>query len=384
MKETTRGKEYTTEQALHLAFELGEGKWKLAFGLGLGHNARQRVIEARDLKGLEKEVRLARQRFGVPETAPVRSCYEAGREGFWLHRYLVAQGIENLVVDSSSIEVNRRKRRAKTDRLDAAKLLSMLMRYSIGEKRVWRVVQVPSVEAEDGRHLHRQLLTHKRDKTRHANRIHGLLATQGLRLSLGADFLEELETVRLWDGSRVPPGLHARLEGEYVGRQFVQLQIQKLEAKRAEMIRTSQDPAVDKVRQLLKLRGIGENSSWLFVMEFFGWRQFRNRREVGGLAGLAPTPYQSGGQAHEQGISKAGNRPVRAMSIEIAWCWLRYQPDSDLARWYWENFGHGGKRLRRVGIVALARRILVALWRYLETGELPAGAQLKPEAVQVS
>jgi transposase len=150
------------------------------------------------------------------------------------------------------------------------------------------------------------------------------------------------------------------------------------------MIATSQDPAVDKVRQLLKLRGIGENSSWLFVMEFFGWRQFRNRREVGGLAGLAPTPYQSGGQAHEQGISKAGNRPVRAMAIEIAWCWLRYQPDSDLARWYWENFGHGGKRLRRVGIVALARRILVALWRYLETGELPDGAQLKPEAVQVS
>jgi transposase len=150
------------------------------------------------------------------------------------------------------------------------------------------------------------------------------------------------------------------------------------------MIRTSQDPAVDKVRQLLKLRGIGENSSWLFVMEFFGWRQFRNRREVGGLAGLAPTPYQSGGQAHEQGISKAGNRPVRAMAIEIGWCWLRYQPDSDLALWYWENFGHGGKRLRRVGIVALARRILVALWRYLETGELPAGAQLKPEALQVS
>ena len=166
--------------------------------------------------------------------------------------------------------------------------------------------------------------------------------------------------------------------------QVVQLQIQKLEAKRAEMIRTSQDPAVDKVRQLLKLRGIGENSSWLFVMEFFGWRQFRNRREVGGLAGLAPTPYQSGGQAHEQGISKAGNRPVRAMAIEIAWCWLRYQPDSDLARWYWENFAHGVKGLRWVRIVALARRILVALWRYLETGELPDGAQLKPEAVQVS
>jgi transposase len=167
-----------------------------------------------------------------------------------------------------------------------------------------------------------------------------------------------------------------------VGWQSVQLQIKKLEAKRAEMIRTCQDPAVDKVRRLLKLRGIGENSSWLFVMEFFGWRQFRNRREVGGLAGLAPTSFQSGGQAHEQGISKAGNRQVRAMAIEIGWCWLRYQPDSELAGWYWENFGYGGKRPRRVGIVALARRILVALWCYLGTGQPPAnGKQARPLSI---
>jgi transposase len=134
---------------------------------------------------------------------------------------------------------------------------------------------------------------------------------------------------------------------------------------------------VDQVRQLLRLRAMGENSAWLFVMEFFAWRAFRNRREVGALAGLTPTPYQSGDEWHEQGISKAGNRPIRAMAIEIAWYWLRYQPDSELSRWYQKRFGGGSKRVRKIGIVALARKLLVALWRYLEYGEIPAGAQLK-------
>ena len=136
-------------------------------------------------------------------------------------------------------------------------------------------------------------------------------------------------------------------------------------------------PSIEKVRWLMRLKGIGENSAWLFVMEFFGWREFRNRREVGALAGLTPTPYQSGDESREQGISKAGNRPIRAMVIEIAWGWLRHQPQSELSRWFWERFGHGSKRLRKIGIVALARKLLIALWRYLEFGEIPAGAQLK-------
>lgn len=234
------------------------------------------------------------------------------------------------------------------------------------------------------RHLHRQLCTLKKDETRCSNRIEGLLASQGVSLPIRAGFLEQLENVRLWDGRQLPAGLRARIQQEYATWQFIQRQIQGLEAEREELIRTSDDPVVAQVRQLLKLQGIGPNSSWLFVMEFFGWRHFRNRREVGDLAGLAPTPYQSGEDAREQGISKAGNRPVRAMAIEIAWCWLRYQPDSELTRWYREKFGQGGKRLRKVGIVALARKLLVALWRYLQTGEIPAGAQLKPEAMPVS
>jgi transposase len=378
MNEATRGTEYTTERSLYLAFELSKEKWKLGFSIGLGQPPRRRAIDAGALLALQQEILLAKRRFRLAEAAPVKSCYEAGRDGFWLHRYLVKTKVENLVVDSSSIEVDRRAKRAKTDRIDVGKLLNMLMRYYSGEEEVWSVVHVPSVEAEDKRHLHRQLSTFKVDRTRHISRIKGLLAIQGLNLPIHIDFLDTLKAARLWDGSLLPPGLCARVEREYASLRYVEQQIKELEAERDELIETSDDPSVVKVRQLMKLRAIGPNSAWLFVMEFFGWRQFRNRREVGGLSGLTPTPYQSGGESREQGISKAGNRPVRAMAIEIAWAWLRYQPDSELTLWFYENFGHGGKRMRKVGIVALARKLLVALWRYLETGEIPAGAQLKP------
>jgi transposase len=191
------------------------------------------------------------------------------------------------------------------------------------------------------------------------------------------DFLSSLDEVRVWDGSPLPAGLRARLEQEYACLTFVNEQILAREAERRDMLRTSSDASVAQVRQLLRLRGIGENSAWLFVMEFFGWRAFRNRRQVGALAGLTPTPFQSGDEWHELGISKAGNRPMRGMGIEIAWSWLRNQPDSELSRWYQERFGGGSKRVRKIGIVALARKLLVALWRYLEYGEIPTGAQLK-------
>ena len=377
MNERTRNAESTPAPALYLAFELGNAEWKLGFTTGLGQKPRLRTVKARELGALQDEIRLAKRRFGLPETTMVKSCYEAGRDGFWLHRYLVSQGVENLVVDSASIEVNRRARRAKTDRLDVGKLGTMLIRYHHGEKTVWSVVHVPSVEAEDQRHLHRQLLTFKADRTRHINRIKGLLASQGVVLPVASDFLERVEGVRLWDGSPLPPGLRARLEREYARYQAIDQQVREMEAERREKIRHSEQASDVMVRQLLKLRGIGENSAWLVVKEFFAWRNFHNRREVGSLAGLTPTPYQSGEESRERGISKAGNRPVRAMMIEIAWGWLRYQPESELSLWYQERFGQGSKRMRKVGIVALARKLLIALWRYLETGEIPAGAQLK-------
>jgi transposase len=291
--EATRQTEYTTEQSLYLAFELADKTWKLGFSIGLGQKPRRRTIEAGDLLTLGEEIGQARQRFALPATTPVRSCYEAGREGFWLHRALEADGIENLVVDSSSIQVPRRKRRTKTDRLDVGQLLSMLIRYHNGDEKVWSVVHVPSVEAEDHRHLHRQLDTLKRDRTRHLNRITGLLASQGVRIPVHADFMEELSWVRLWDGSALPADLRARVEREYRVLRFVEQQIAELEAERKERIENWDHPSADMVRRLLKLRAIGENSSWLFVMEFFGWRKFRNRREVGGCAGLAPAHYQS-------------------------------------------------------------------------------------------
>jgi transposase len=291
----------------------------------------------------------------------------------------LAQGNENLVVDSSSIEVNRRSRRAKTDRMDVGKLLMMLVRYFAGERAVWSVVRVPTVAEEDGRQLHRELVTTKRDRTRLTNRIKGLLASQGLRVVVERDVPSQLDRLRLWDGSVLAAGLRSRLKREWEKVLLLTQQIRALEAQRRKMLRTSEDSAVAKARQLVGLRAIGPNSAWLFVMEFFGWRDFRNRREVGSLAGLTPTPHQSGDLSREQGIGKDGNRHIRGMSIEIAWSWLRFQPHSALSQWYQERFGHGSSRLRRIGIVALARKLSIALWRYLETGVLPEGAELKTQ-----
>jgi transposase len=364
---------------LFLAFELGVGKWKLGFTTGVAQRPRERSVTAGDGPAVLGEMVRAKRRFGLSDDTPVVSCYEAGRDGFWLHRFLRAHGIENHVVDSSSIEVNRRQRRAKSDRLDVHKLLTMLLRYLAGEKKVWSVVRVPSVEAEDRRQLHRELLTAKRDRTRVTNRIQGLLAGHGVRIELQGDGPAQLREMRQWDGSPLPPALQGRLEREWQKVRFLTAQIEALEAERRELLRTSVEPVVGQVRQLNTLRGIGTNSAWLYVMEFFAWRQFRNRKQVGALAGLTPTPHQSGQSRHELGIAKAGNRHIRAMAIEMAWGWLRFQPESELARSYQARFGQGSARVRKIGIVALARKLLIALWQFLETGVLPKGALLKAE-----
>jgi transposase len=310
-------------------------------------------------------------------TAAVRSCYEAGRDGFWLHRYLTSVAIDNYVVDSASIEVNRRQRRAKSDRLDVRKLLGMLVRYHAGESKVWSVVRVPTVDEEDRRQLHRELRTLKKERARVTNRIQGLLANQGIRVQNVWDLAALLDGIRLWDGSPLPAGLRARLQREWEHAQFLHGKILELEGERRRAITHDHGQAVEKVRQLLRLRAIGANGAWVYVHEFFGWRQFRNRKEVGAAAGLTPTPYQSGDASREQGISKAGSRHIRAVAIEMAWCWLRYQPGSRLSRWYQERFGRGGPRARKVGIVALARKLLIELWRFLEHGVIPEGAVLK-------
>jgi transposase len=360
-----------------MAIELSLSEWKLGFSIGFGQEPRLRTIKARNLRALQDEIKAAKKRFRLPKDTPVLSCYEAGRDGVWIHRFLLSIDVENLVIDSSSIEVNRKAKRAKTDKLDVKKMLMMLMRYQMGEEKVWSVVHVPSVEAEDHRHLHRELDTLKAERTRHINRIKGSLMGQGISSSIRADFLEQLNALRTWDGSPLPAGLCRRLVYEYQGLQFVEEQIETLEAERLDLVRHSTRADVEMVRQLMHLKGIGVASAWVFVMEFFAWRNFRNRREVGALAGLTPTPYQSGDSSKEQGISKEGNTLVRTMAIQIAWGWLQYQPESKLSRWYQERFGKGSASLRKIGIVALARKMLVALWRYLETGLIPEGAELK-------
>jgi transposase len=367
------------QQTLYLAFELGKNTWKLGFTIGVAQQPRERTIPAGDLDILQQEIARAKQRFGLPKDARVVSCYEAGRDGFWLHRYVAAHGIQNHVIDSASIEVNRRQRRAKTDRLDVHKLLTMLLRHMAGERQVWSVVRVPSVDEEDRRQLHREMLTAKQDRTRVINRIKGLLAGHGVQLALQGDVDTQLDQVHQWDGSPLPAALLSRLKRAWRQVDFLTTHIQALEAQRRASLRRREDAVIAQVRQLFTLRGIGVNSAWLYVMEFFAWRDFQTPKQVGALAGLTPTPSQSGQSRRELGIAKAGNRHMRAMAIEIAWAWRRFQPTSALTQWYEQRFGHSSARLRKIGIVALARKLLIALWRFLKTGVLPEGAVLKAE-----
>ena len=363
---------------LHLAFDLGNLRWELAFTTTAGEPPRRRVCPARDLATLDREIARAKEHFHLPPNAPVVSCYEAGRDGFWLHRALTARGIANTIIDSASIEVDRRKRRAKSDRLDAAALLTLQLRAAAGDRRSWHPVTVPSEDAEDWRHLHRELQLLTRERTRSRSRIKGLLATQGLRLSTLRALPAQLQQLQRWDGTTLPPRLHHRLCRDWDRLTLTLTQARGLVAERRTLLATSTDPAVHQVRQLLALRGIGEVSAWLYTLEFFAWRNFRNRRQVGALAGLTNTRQLSGRLTRDLGISKAGNVHVRSLAIELAWSWLRHQPDSALSRWYRDRFAAGGSRPRRIGIVALARKLLIALWRYLETGLVPTGARLKP------
>ena len=280
-------------------------------------------------------------------------------------------------MDAASIEVNRRAKRVKTDRIDAEKLVRQLVRYLRGEHDTWSVVRVPDPKAEDARQLHRDLEILKREQKQHRVRIQSLLFTQGIDMKVGPKFIEKLEKVRLWDGTAIPAGMRARIEREY--RRLVQVvsDIRELGKQQRRELRTSSKRSIEQVRQLARLKGIGTDSSWVFVKEFFGWRQFQNRRQVGGALGLTPTPYQSGAENRDQGISHAGNKRVRTLAVEISWSWLRYQPQSRLSQWYLERFALAGARMRKVGIVAMARKLMIALWRYLEFGEVPDGARFK-------
>lgn len=365
---------------LLLAFELGESGWLLGFSTGFGERVLRRKIDSRDTAALMREIGRAKQHFRLDDGATVRICYEAGRDGFWLHRFLEAQRVENFVIDSASIKVNRRKRRAKTDGLDVVGLLDLLARHLAGShKRPFSVVSVPSVEDEDLRHLGRELKLVKKDRTRISNRVKGLLANVGLVLDGRKDMKGQIDRLRLWNGDPLPQFLQARLLRYAADYELQSARIRELDQERRALLRREKtEGSMSKVWRMLELKGVGIETAWCYGMEFFGWRRFANRRQVGSLAGLTPTPYDSGQQEREKGIGKDGSRWVRGVAIEQAWAWLRFQPESALSQWYQSRFGGGSKRLRKIGIVALARKLLIALWRFVEFGELPEGAVRAP------
>lgn len=375
MTATLQDECYEKAQVLYMALELSNKSWKVCFSDG---RRRRRVsVDAGDLPGLSEQVVRARAKLGLEEDCRVVSCYEAGRDGFWLHRCLVSWGVENQVVDASSIEVNRRRRRAKTDRLDVEALARQLIRYTGGERGVWSVVRVPSRADEDRQRLYRERERLIKERGAHTSRLKSLLVTQGLRLAVGGDFERALEQARLWDGSQLSVDLRAELIRQWRRRVQVHEQIAVLEAEQRARVAAGDDRSAVLIRQLMELKSVGWQSSWVLVMELFGWRVFSNRRQLAGCTGLSPSPYNSGDRERDQGISKAGNRRARRVLIELSWLWLRYQPDSEITQWFNRRWATQGKRARRVGIVAVARRLVIALWRYLETGEVPAGAVLQ-------
>lgn len=365
----------TKAPVLLVAIDMGLKRWHLAMMALRGANRRHQTVDGGDYLALSEAVLKAKQKLGLAEEAPVIVCYEAGRDGFYPYRRLTEMGYRVYVIDAASIEVSRRNRRAKADRIDAAKLVELLHRYESGEKKALRVVNVPSEKTEDLRQLPREREELLAERQQVWNRLSSLLFLQGYREIPGS-----AHALKKWLVERQGVGayLRLRLEREVARLELLESQLKEVERKEVVWLQEHGDEAlVGKVAQLAQLGGFGVISAWVLVTEVFGWRGFRNRREVGGALGLTPTPYSSGEEEREQGISKAGNWRARKMLIELTWCWLRYQPDSALTHWYAERFGRGSKRQKRVGIVALARRLAVAIWRYLDYGVVPEGARLK-------
>jgi transposase len=368
---TTRPEKSVSEPTLYVAFELGKKDWKLAMTSGFGLQPWLRSVTSGDWRAVERAIAQGRGRFGLVGGARVVSCYEAGRDGFWIHRALTARGIANRVVDSASIEVNRRARRAKTDRLDALKLVTMLVRVCCGERRVWSEVHVPTVPAEAARHVSRERTALTQDRTRLVNQMRGWLATWGATLP-GRRRRAWWTSVRDWAGPALPVEVQARLARAEARWETLEGQIAELDAQQQAAV-TATPTAL---RHLVQLKGVATTSASVLLDEGLVWRAFRNRRQVGGLLGFAPTPYDSGESTREQGISRAGNARLQAVSIQLAWNWVRWQPQSALTQWYQANFGTG-KRARRIGIVAVARKLVIALWRYVTNGVVPEGAIVK-------
>jgi transposase len=377
--ETTRAiQAYCVAMVLYMALELSARKWVVLFSEGV--RRRRVTVDSGDRAGLVAQIALAKAKLAVPSGAKVISCYEAGRDGFWLHRWLHSVGVDNQVIDPASIEVPQRAKRVKTDRVDAEQLMQLLVRWHSGQRCNWHEVRVPTVEQEDQRRLQRERERLKKERNGASNRIGSLLATQGLAaLPLNGRFPERLDELRCWDGSALAPQLRAELLRQWERYELAQRHMALLQTQQRQRLSQPEvsDTMARQMRQLMRLGAVGIQSAWTLCGEIFAWRDIRTRWQLGALSGFAPTPYDSGSSQREQGIGKSGISRVRPAMIELSWIWLRLQPGSELSQWFQRRFGTGSKRSRRIGIVALARKLLIALWRYLRDGVIPAGAVLK-------
>jgi transposase len=373
MTSTTHQAE-SSAAALYVAFELSASEWEVTLGTTPGGRTVHRRIGVGDRAALTAAVQAAATTFGLPAGTAIRSCYEAGGDGFWPHWLLTRLGIENVVVDSSSIEVSRRAKHAKTDRLDGARLLRLLLRHWHGERGMWQVVHVPPRELEDRRHANRTRTMLQIERTRYRNRIQALLRLHGARARLDQTLPARLAEVRDWAGEALAPGVQTRIRTLWT--LLTTVEAERTRARRAEAQAITTAPADACVRRLTQLRGIGARSATVLADELFS-RNLRTRREVGGITGLVSAPHQSGTRRVDQGLTRGGLARVRHIAGQLAWAWLRYQPTSALSRWYRARFAGRGVVAQRIGIVALARRLMVALWRYLTVDGLPEGARLK-------
>jgi transposase len=375
---TPASAEYAT---VYVVFELSKAKWKLGVMLPASQRLSQYTIAAGDLEALAQRLAMARTkaaRCGKP--VRIVSCYEAGFDGQWLHRWLSAHGVTNFEIDPASIAVNRRARRAKTDRIDLDQLMRTLRAYLRGEPRVCSVVHVPTVEDEDRKRGNRERDYLIDERTAHTNRIKGLLHAQGIRnaMPLKPGFIASLDSMRTGDGRPLPKRLKAEIMREHERLYLVNRQIKEIETASCAELRVAKPASQEaKTVMLAQLKGIGMVGGQKLVNEVF-YRAFDNRRQVGSYVGLTGTPYNSGSGERDQGISKSGNARARKLAIELAWLWLRHQPGSQLSCWFRERVRDLKGRPRRVAIVALARKLIVALWRYLMTGMVPTGAELRP------
>ena len=365
---------------IFVAIELSQKSWLVTLHSPDRDRISRHKLEGGDHAGLlaliEKTRSRAEQKLGA--RVRVASCYEAGYDGFWLHRLLLAAGVMNFVFDAASIPVEQRGRRAKTDRIDGELLLRTLMAHLRGEPRVVRIVKVPAVEQEDARRASRERERLVKEQTAHSNRIKALLRLQGMAVGYPRrrDWLHWLAQQRDWQGQPLSPHLLAEVTREHARLMLVRQQLAALEQAQAAQAARIPQAMAERRDQLQRLKALGPSFATTLTCELF-YKDFDNRRQVAAYCGLPPSPWRSGGIDREQGISKAGNPRARLKAIELAWLWLRHQPESELSRWFNTRTAEAGKRARRIAIVALARKLMVALWRYLTTGLVPAGATMK-------